>query len=141
MLRPDDPYGRIPSGKPLSQLFLDPVVADAFARAEREPGMALTVPAPRPVAPGGEAAVRPPHTHGAFDENLQRFCFAARLAYALALSPHKSISAVLSAARDAGADPNLGPELLNVVDDGLEIGQAVVELMAAVRRSLEEVVR
>jgi hypothetical protein len=37
---------------PLSALFLHPMVADAFARAEREPGMALTVAGPFVDDPG-----------------------------------------------------------------------------------------
>jgi hypothetical protein len=89
----------------------------------------------------GNAAVRPSHEARVFDENLQRFCFAARLAYAMATGPHKSIGAMLSAARDAGSDPDLGPELLDVVLVGHEIGQMVVELLDAVRHQLEEVCR
>jgi hypothetical protein len=126
---------------PLSALFVDRAIAEAFARAELEPGMPLTVPAPSSVAPAGNAAVLPPHEVRAFDENLQSFCFAARLAYAMATGPHKSVGAALRAAREAGADPDLGPELLDVVLVGQEIGQMVVELLAAVRHQLEEVVR
>jgi hypothetical protein len=125
---------------PLSALFVMPALADAFARAEREPAGALTVPAPSSVAPASEASVRPPHdAGGTFDENLRRLSAAANLAYALAVNP-TPIPALLHGAC-AGADPSLGRDLLAVVEDGLEIGQAVVELMAAVRRGLEEVVR
>jgi hypothetical protein len=119
---------------PLSALFVTPAIAEAFAHAERGPAGALTVP-----APAGKASVRPPYEVGGFDENLRRLIAAANLAYALAISP-MPIAGVLRGAC-AGADPGLGRDLLAVVEDGLEIGQAVLELMAAVRRSLEEVVR
>jgi hypothetical protein len=124
---------------PLSALISDPMVASAFARAEREPAGPLTVPAPSSVAPAGKAAVRPLQEGGAFDQNLGRLCAAANLAYALAVNP-MPIPALLHGAC-AGADPGLGRDLLDVVADGLEIGQAVLELLAAVRRSLEEAAR
>lgn len=57
---------------PLSALFVDPVLADAFRRAERGPSAAFAVPAPCP------------HEAGAFDDNLRRLCAAANLAYGLA---------------------------------------------------------
>lgn len=42
---------------PLSALIRNPVVADAFRRAERDGGSAMVVPAPKgPVLVGGEAA-------------------------------------------------------------------------------------
>ena len=42
---------------PLSALIRNPVVADAFRRAERGNGSAFAVPAPKsPVLVGGEAA-------------------------------------------------------------------------------------
>ena len=44
---------------PLSLLFRDPVLAAAFARAERDSGAAFAVPAPRsPVLAGGAAVAR-----------------------------------------------------------------------------------
>lgn len=44
---------------PLSSLFRDPVLAAAFARAERDSGAAFAVPAPRsPVLVGGAAVAR-----------------------------------------------------------------------------------
>jgi hypothetical protein len=118
-----------PPRPPLSALFTDPLLADAFARAERGFGSA-------PLTDG--AAVRPPHApSGAFDQNLQRLCAAANLAYGLAINP-QPIPALIRGAC-AGTDPQLGQDLLDVVADGHDIGQALVELMAAVRRSLEEV--
>jgi hypothetical protein len=148
-----------PAAKPLSAtrfelsaVFLDPLVADAFARAERAPGSTLTVPTPWSEPLAGRAAVRPSYEQlaqkgpvearrvgGAFDQNLRRLSAAANLAYALAINP-MPIPALLNGAC-AGADPQLGRDLLDVVDDGLEIGQAVLELLAAVRRSLEEATR
>jgi hypothetical protein len=84
--------------------------------------------------------VRPAHeAGGAFDQNLQRLCAAANLAYGLAINP-MPIPALLEGACRA-ADPQLGQDLLDVVADAHDIGQALVELMAAVRRSLEEVAR
>jgi hypothetical protein len=133
----------MPSPRSLSAMFADPYIADAFRRAEREPGSAFAVPAPRPVTLAGGAAVRPPDEagapSGAFDQNLQRLCAAANLAYGLAISP-MPIPALLQGA-SGGADPHLGRDLLDVVIDGCEIGQAVVELLAAIRRSLEGAVR
>lgn len=42
---------------PLSALIQNPVVAEAFRRAERDNGSAMAVPAPKgPVLVGGEAA-------------------------------------------------------------------------------------
>jgi hypothetical protein len=129
-----------PPRPPLSAMFLDPVIADAFARAERDTDSAFAVPASCPVPLTDGAAVRPPHeAGGAFDQNLQRLCAAANLAYGLAINP-QPIPALLHGAC-AGADPQLGQDLLDVVADGHEIGEALVELMAAVRRSLEEVAR
>jgi hypothetical protein len=140
MHKADSPSSRNPSGPLLSALFTDPLLADAFARAERGTGMTFAVPGPRPVPLDCGAAQRPPHApSGAFDQNLQRLCAAADLAYGLAINP-QPIPALLEGAR-RGADPQLGRDLLDVVADGLEIGHAVVELMAAVRRSLEEVAR
>jgi hypothetical protein len=134
---PDTPN---PSGRPLSALFTDPSVADAFRRAERGTGMTFAVPAPCPVPLTDGAAQRPPHApSGAFDQNLSRLCAAANLAYGLAINP-QPIPALLHGAC-AGADPQLGQDLLDVVAEGHDIGQALLELMAAVRRSLEEVAR
>ncbi len=124
---------------PLSTLFADPAIADAFARAEREPAGALTVPAPSSVAPAGEISGRPPHEAGAFDENLRRLSAAANLAYALAINP-MPIPALLHGAC-TGADPSLGRDLLDIVADGQDIAEAVLAMLAAVRRSLEEAAR
>jgi hypothetical protein len=124
----------------LSALFTDPSVADAFARAERGTGSMFAVPTPCPGPLTDGAAVRPAHeAGGAFDQNLQRLCAAANLAYGLAINP-QPIPALLHGAC-AGADPQLGRDLLDVVAEGHDIGRSLVELMAAVRRSLEEVAR
>jgi hypothetical protein len=140
-------HSPIPSGRPLSALFIDPFVADAFVRAEREADGAFAVPAPSPGILQGGAAMQPPEEDGVppgfgtFKENLNRLHSAVCLAYALAFSPHRSRAATLGAAREGGADPGLGQELLNVIVDGHEICENVLGLLAAVRRSLEEAVQ
>jgi hypothetical protein len=127
-----------PPRPPLSALFIDPLLADAFARAERGTGSVFAVPARCPVPLTAGGAQRPPHaSSGAFDQNLQRLCAAANLAYGLAINP-QPIPALIRGAC-AGADPQLGQDLLDVVADGHDFGEALVELMAAVRRQLEEV--
>jgi hypothetical protein len=140
MHQADSPSSRNPSGPPLSALFTDPSVADAFRRAERGTGMTFVVPAPHPVPLTDGGAVRPAHgAGGAFDQNLQRLCAAANLAYGLAINP-QPIPALLHGAC-AGADPQLGQDLLDVVADGLDIGEALVAMLAAVRKQLGEVVQ
>jgi len=58
MSQADSPHNTIASGGPLSALFVDHFVADAFRRAERGRGGAFAVPAPSgPVLVGGAAAV------------------------------------------------------------------------------------
>jgi hypothetical protein len=147
MVQAENPHSPNPPWRPLSALFVDPSLADAFARAERGPAGALTVPDPSSVAPAGEAAGRAPHdgaasrglgTPAAFQGHLEQLCAAARLAYGLASHP-MPLTGVLRAA-GSGADPELGQDLLDVIGNGHEIADAVVNLLAYIRRALEEVV-
>jgi hypothetical protein len=57
MSKADYPNTPNPSGRPLSALFADAIVADAFRRIERGPGMAFAVP--DPPTPGGGSPAGP----------------------------------------------------------------------------------
>jgi hypothetical protein len=141
MHKADSPDTPNPSGRPLSALFVDPSVADAFRRAVRGTGMTFAVPAPCPVPLTGGVAVRPAHeSGGAFDQNLQWLCAAANVAYGLAINPQPIPALIRVACADAD-DPQLGQDVLNLVAAGHEIGEELVAMLAAVRRSLEEVAR
>jgi hypothetical protein len=60
MSQADSPNTTNPSGRLLSALFVDSVVADAFRRAERGPGMAFAVSTPSLPGLAGGGAVAPP---------------------------------------------------------------------------------
>jgi hypothetical protein len=103
----------------LSALFADAIVADAFRRIERGPGMAFAVPDPNRRLSGG-AAQRPSYdADRAIEDNLRRLCDCVRLARYLQKLPTLAPIAT---------DPETHEMILEALADGRRLAEAASAL-------------